>query len=233
MLLRLASYLAACVCLLGAGVSIQWAWAEFIAIGPRSLMEEAADSSIQLKDRDWLAPYSLITSSLSAKPADASLQYEAGRLAWWQGLHVAGAPEERLDWLAQSVGHLQQSVARRPTWGRAWAELANVYLQQGDYLQSRSALLKAMALEPYEGPTQWMMLWTGFAIWPMLLPDDREQFLRIADNALGNNMYNWVIDPAVEYRREDVLRDLIPSGHPLERHLQSRVKRRDRTQRER
>lgn len=233
MAVRLARYLIAGVFLWVAATSVYWAWADLVAGGPRALMEEAADTRIPLQSKNWSAPYDLLDRSLSSRPWDASLRYEAGRMAWWQGLHVAGEPEKRAKWLAIASQHLEAALLERPTWGKAWAELANVYLQQGDYLKSRIALLNAMALEPYEGPTQWMVLWTGFAIWPMLLSDDRAQFLYIARNALQNNMYNWVLEPAVDYGREDELRGLIRDGTPMAGYLKTLVQRRDRLRRDR
>lgn len=222
--------LLATACVACAAISARWAWSDLVAVGPRSLMEEVADKRVPLKSRDWITPYRLIESSLGARPWDENLRFEAGRLAWWQALHVERDPQARSRWLGWSAEHLQAAVTGRPTWGLAWAELANVYLQQGDYLRARSALLKAMALEPNEGPTQWMMLWTGFAIWPMLLSDDRAQLLAIASNALANNMYDWVIDPAVQFGRESVVRPLIPAGDSLHKHLTRLVKARDRQQ---
>lgn len=226
-----ARYLGAAVCLVLAGLSAYWAWAELIAIGPRSFLDVAAKTKAPLQDTNWDPAYKLLTGSLAIKPGDASLQYAAGRLAWRQGLHVMDKPDQRQRWLVTAQEHLQRALASRPTSGEAWAELANIYLQQRDYPGARLALNKAMALEPYEGSIQEMVFWTGFTLWPTLSEQERGVFLHIVQAALVNKSYYWVIDPAVQYHHENVIADLVAGDAAAVRHMQSRIRDREKQKR--
>lgn len=222
--------IAGCVSVLLAGWVGVWACADLVAIGPRSLLSEAVGSRVDPSSRGWQSAYQALSAAADLKPQDANLQFELGRTAWMQAAHLGSVHEQRANWLELSIGHLRRATAYRPTWGRAWAELANAYLQHGDLLSARNALIRAMEQEPYEGQAQWMVMWTGFAIWPMLLQEDRDTFLTIAKHVLNSYDFQWAIDPAVLHGHEDVLRALIQDNTDAQAYLAKAVKRRTRLQ---
>lgn len=197
--------------------------AEFLAIAPRALMDEAVKDRRVPSDRDWSAAYAVIQLAARLKQRDATLEFEAGRIAWWQANGVGVELSVRKEYLATSMAHLSNAVGIRPSWGRAWIELANVYLQSNQWNDARKALAKGMALAPYEGDSQWMALWTGFAIWPVLTSEDRDHLLQIAKHVLQNKLNSWVVDPAVNFRREYTLRPLIEPGSTAEWRLNNLV----------
>lgn len=210
-----------------AGLSAYWAWGEVIAIGPRVLISQARSGVQPDVQRDWVSSYEALSRALEIKPSDARLHYEAGTLARWRAVDLRGDPERHPQWLASSLGHLETAVSFRPTWGQAWAVLANVRLEAGDRAGARSALVRAMTLEPYEGATRPMIFWTGFAIWGELSPGERIQLVRLARAALLDKSYQHVMEPAVTFRLESVIALLIVGDEEAVRNLQRFVRDRE------
>lgn len=201
---------------------------ELLAIGPRNQISERAKPNELPSNTDWRDTYNVLLQAAKLDAFDLQMQFELGRLALWQAHYVNTSPSERRQWLDTSVTHLRRALSGRPTWGQAWAELAFVQVQRGKPLEAHAALLKAMHYEPYEGHTQWMVLATGFAIWPMLYGENQERFMDIVRHALAAFWVERVVVPAVHYGRENVIGPLVRDNERAEKMLRQKLAKRDR-----
>lgn len=212
------------------GVCAVWAVAEFYAIGPRALMTASeADRKID-PEIDWSVPYEMLKSTSKWKFKDADTEFELGRLLWWRASVNLKDESLRKDLLDKSSHHLQKSIYYRRNWGRAWAELANVYFQQKNYLKAKRALLISIRRSPYEGTHQWMMLWTGFGLWNLLDWREKEDLIRLAEHVLlhgAPHTYSWVTDPAVAFGRENQIREAVVKNPLAHKRLVRKLEERD------
>ena len=200
-----------------------WAGAELLAIAPRHMLNEAANKKTLPTNTDWPTGYKLLKLSSQLKPFNANIQFELGRISWLQASSLQKESEAKSQWLEKSIFHLKKTLETRPTWGRAWAEISTAYLQKRDYLLSYKALVKAMQLEPYEGYSQWMILWNGFALWPMLLPEDTEKFLAIIKHVLEYSEPLRVVDSAIANNRENVITPFFKDDKKMLKYILKKV----------
>lgn len=200
------------LCLALAGVTVLPTLGEWLAIGARNQLSERAKTRQLPSEHDWRAGYAVLQQAAALDSHDPQIQFELGRMSLWQAYHASTGSGERQDWLDAGVKHLRKALKGRPTWGQAWAELAFVHVQKGDQLAAVDALKQAMHFEPYEGHTQWMVLASGFAVWPMLYGEAQTQFLRIVEHAMQSYWVERVIVPAVHNGHESVIRHLV-EGH--------------------
>ena len=217
------------VCVAGAVQGFRYAAADFIAIGPRATLNEAAGKGHLPRNLDWGPSYRLLATAADIKPRDARMQYELGRIAWIDALNPALSRTVMLDRLDRAASHLERAARLRPAWGRTWADLANVHYLRGHYTRSLADLRTAMRLTPYELATQQLIVGTGFALWPVLDDTDRAALMTIARHVARYSSRAILINATVPFRRESLIRELV-EPYPLDLHyLERRV--RDRRER--
>ena len=201
--------------------------AEFIALGPRTLMNEMRNTGQIPEDWNFEPAYKILLVASKIKPLDASLHFELGRLSWWQAKSIKLDVRKRQALLDRSEKHLSTVTELRPTWGRGWVELANVRLQSGKYMDAKFALMRGIRVSPYEVDSSWLAMWTAFSLWGFMDWDEKDQVMQMAKYVLENGIAVFAIDSAVRFYKEDVIQKYIEPGTENARRLEWRLKLRD------
>lgn len=218
----LQTYIKVCLLLFLAGWATIWSLAEFIAIGPRAAMDAAWVKQQLPKTTDWRPAYRPLELASKIKSADANMLFDLGRLSWWISQYKGVSKEEKAAWLQISIEHLEAAVRSRPTFGRAWIEMANVRLQNQDYLQARKDFAIGIRLARYEGKSLSMALWTGFSLWILLSGDERDQLMDAARFVIerGEPTWSaWVVDAAYQNGQLKQIEGLITPSSAAEQRL--------------
>jgi len=208
-------------------VALLFCIAEIVAIGPRSLMQEFAVGAEMPYHQSWEAAYKTLSISSSIKPNDAELAFDMARISWWDAQDETDSRREA--YLGRARKHLEKAVSQRPSWGRAWIELANVYLQSDQPFEAKKSLVAGIKYVPYEGHSQWMAMWTAFAVWDLLDWSEKQLVMKVVEHVLEYGVGAWVIDPAVHYGRESLIIDMIPPQSRSQRRLHYQLGRRGST----
>jgi tetratricopeptide (TPR) repeat protein len=202
----------ACFCALGA-------IAELLAIAPRFFMDSAAEDELT-QEPDWAPVIAVMSRAIDIKPHDAQLRFEKARMQWRQGQSDLETAEQERALLQSAEEGLNEVVKLRPLWGRAWVELAYVQLQRKRYLKARQSLLKGLDLAANDLSSIWMIFWTGFGLYWALAPDEKERFMAVVGFAIKYRYYDDLLQAAVAYGREGLVKPLIEGSPEAQRKLQ-------------
>ena len=115
---------------------------------------------------DWTLAYRRLGLSRRLNPLNADHSADLGHLAEWRSWSLPPADPRRLELLAEARRFHSEAVGKRPSWGFAWARLAENRMLSGlvddDFVAS---LDNAMRLAPWEPGVQRKVAWMGMAAW--------------------------------------------------------------------
>ena len=114
--------------------------------------------------------------AIAVNPMDAQKRMELGRFfAWHAARHRAGS-ERAVFYSELAADRFAEAVLARPTWGFAWALLAEQWAMSGQpQEQVLHALMRAVRLSPREPGVQLKSLWLGLGMWDALDDNLRAQ----------------------------------------------------------
>ena len=153
-------------------------------------------------------------------PLDAQPRMELGRFfAWHAARHRAGSARA-VFYSGLAADRFAEAVLARPTWGYAWALLAEQWAASGQTdTRIALALRRAIALSPFEPGAQLKALWLGLGRWSALdetlrteltaslarLTSQREYFVQAAGIALQHRHGTLLREIAVQpWQRERI-----------------------------
>lgn len=171
----------------------------------------------------WRTALERLYQARALNPRSAAYAAELGRHHAWLAWRSAAAPQAARAYRKRARAAYAEAIARRPTWGFAWANFAEAGLLAGAAgADTRRALGRALALAPWEPGTQQKALLAGFALWETLGEDERSQVAATLRRALRiGDEVELIIRMAVQTGREALLAGLLTD--PRQRELLDRL----------
>lgn len=146
-------------------------------------LEEVVKDGRSRRPADFGALLDTVRRAHHVNPLSADHLATLARLHAWQAWQQPAA-RDAAAYRRASVVRFRQTVRRRPTWGSAWAELAEgSALVQGYSAEARHALRRAARLGPFEPGVQTKVVWLGVLAWPSLSSEERALVRAAAERA--------------------------------------------------
>lgn len=163
----------ACVSFALASWALAWALADLQAGAARTFIRDVAIRGRSSAPGQFGAAARALRFALHANPLNADYAVTLGRLNQWQAWQQP-AKADAAAYRRAAIFRYRQGLNLRPSWGSAWAELAEAeVLLNGLTRESRHALRRAGALGRFEVDAQRKVLWMGMSNWQSL--DDVEK----------------------------------------------------------
>ena len=103
-----------------------------------------------------------------------------------------------------ALHYYRQALLLRPSWGTAWARLAQVKASLGQVdSELEQAIALARRLAPYEREAVSMSLQAAMISWPALSPAARSLLWTMVDQALAGNLRRQVVQWSLSYGLSD------------------------------
>jgi hypothetical protein len=163
--------------------------------------------------------------AIAVNPLDARQRMELGRFfAWHAARHRAGSARG-VFYNELAAERFAEAVLARPTWGFAWALLAEQWVMSGQAQeQILYALRRAVELSPYEPGVQLKSLWLGLGLWDVLDEPLRAQLTASLMRIMSQREYfARAAAIALHHQRADLLN--IAAPQPWQRTLLERLAR--------
>ncbi len=136
---------------------------------------------------------------------------DLGRLYEWRALSFPLWSEQGRHYRRRAAQYYREAVARRPSFGFAWAHLTQAkVLNQELSRETLDALAKAVHFAPYEPGVQKKVIRLGLALWQNLPVPLQQQVQDTVSRAVqNNNDLPYIIQTARDYNWLDHLRPLL------------------------
>ncbi|MEM7407778.1 MAG: hypothetical protein AAF458_20980 [Pseudomonadota bacterium] len=162
--------------------------ADLLATDARQFLDDAAHANRGVTHARWQQAVDGLRRARHLNPWNADYTADMARLyIWqsWQQVERPGAAEA----YTRAAAHLyRETLARRPSWGYAWAELADtVATTDGISAEVETAVRLSGRLAPYEQQALRRVLWVALPSWPALDADMRDEVRTLVRNALRLN----------------------------------------------
>ena len=114
----------------------------------------------------WRAAYERLQLARRLNPLNADYHADLGRMLDWQAWQAAGDSARARSLRFAASSHYQDAIARRPTWGFAWAHAAESRALQGHRDHHYfTAFERAATLAPWEPGVRRKLIWMGSLTW--------------------------------------------------------------------
>lgn len=161
--------------------------------------------------------------AIAVHPLDAQPRMELGRFfAWHAARHRAGS-QRAVFYHRLAAERFAEAVLSRPTWGYAWALLAEQWAASGQPDSKIAwALRRAITLSAFEPGAQLKALWLGLGRWGALDETLRAQMIASLSRLASQRTYfAQAARIALHHRQEGLLRDI--AVQPWQREQISRM----------
>lgn len=200
--------------------AFRWGWAEVLVAQPRSIMNSWSEGKPIPSEEEMDRLGRLLAKAQSLNKQNADIAFDRGRFAEWRAQQYPLWTNEAHKYREEAIRYFQEALNLRPTWGMAWAHLANsLVLNQQLYSGGMDALEKASVLAPLEIPVQQRLIWLGLSQWKQMDDELQARMRNIIENALEYHQQNLVIKAVVDFKLEKELADLFVGEH-LQKSLQ-------------
>jgi tetratricopeptide (TPR) repeat protein len=192
--------------------SALWGYAEILVITPRHNITHwettggVIDQHAAKEARGRLQKATMLNSS------NAEFYMDLARLATLQANSLQVSRQDQKQHQNQAMENLKITIKKRPTWGLAWAKLAQIY---ADAPQNRElfiqALERAIYFEPYEILNQQQVIPLGISHWVTLPESLKVDFRKMVTQTLRYHpkLAPSIIKTAVAYDWAEELTSLI------------------------
>lgn len=165
--------------------SARFMWADVQAIPARNALSKW-EQVLKIENNDeWERASVHMHAAFELNPLSADYAMDLGRLYEWQALQKGRWTRHAHHHRELAIQYFRTTTQLRPSWGFAWAHLAqSKIINQELDKETIAALEKAMVLAPWEIGVQSKVISVGFALWANLSPDVQEQLLRELERAV-------------------------------------------------
>lgn len=184
---RLPAALLASLCFTMALASATLGLADLASQPARSALEQWGEQLHIGSGDDWPFAYERLALAHRLNPLSADYSADLGRLLEWRAWQFVSRPDEHAALRRLADRHYLEAVAKRPSWGFAWAHVAGNRLLGG--IRDRTyaeALERAATLGPWEPGVHLKVAWMGAATWDDLPEALRTQVLASVRRALAH-----------------------------------------------
>jgi len=159
-------------------------WADVQAIPARNAMSKW-EKSLSINNDEWERVSVRMHAAFELNSLSADYAMDLGRLYEWQALQKERWTQHAHQHRELAIQYFRTTTQLRPSWGFAWAHLAqSKIINQELDKETIAALEKAMVLAPWEIGVQRKVISVGFALWTNLSEDMQEQILRELERAV-------------------------------------------------
>ena len=158
--------------------SALWGYAEILVITPRHNISHWEKTGSIDNPQAAKESWGRLQKAIILNSSNAEFYMDLARLATLLANAAKLASPDKNQFQDQAINNLKLTLSKRPTWGLAWAKLAQAYANDSkhtsDFIQ---ALERAIYFEPYSELSQQHIIPLGIAHWGML-PDSLKKDLR-------------------------------------------------------
>ncbi|NKC13374.1 MAG: hypothetical protein GKR94_14625 [Gammaproteobacteria bacterium] len=168
--------------------SLAWGIADLSAQPAKNFLRDLHDYRAEVSAEQWSQAIAGLDTAIRTNPLSAHYKAERARLLEWRSWNGDIDSKRSLRWRAAAVAEFRRAIASRPTWGIAWAELAQcAALLDGLTAEVRAALERSVELAPWDRAVQRKILWIGLLTFNELDEKSRATVRGVARNILRLN----------------------------------------------
>ncbi|TPW18702.1 MAG: hypothetical protein FD130_74 [Halothiobacillaceae bacterium] len=197
--------------------SATWGYAEIITIEPRAHLHSWERGLKTPAPADFDRAWSQFETALTLNRHNAERYLDLARLALLKLTTEQPASSSYSQYRQVAIDNLNLAITHRPSWGLAWAYLAQFYasepIQQAGLI---NALERAMELGPYEQINQRRIIPIAIAQWQRLPERQQTALKTMMQHALRYqpNIIESIITAAIKHRWLEELLPLVnKEGH--------------------
>lgn len=165
--------------------SARWGYAEILAITPRHNISQWETNANTLDQQSAKESWGRLQKAIILNSNNAEFYMDLARLATLQANIPETSIQDQQQYKTLAIHNLKQALKRRPTWGLAWAKLAQSYAADNSHTADFiKALELAIYFEPYEEVSQQLIIPLGIAQWNILPDTIKEKTINIIEHAL-------------------------------------------------
>lgn len=164
--------------------SARFMWADIQAIPARNAIIKW-EKALNIDDNEWQMVSVRLHAAFELNSLSADYAMDLGRLYEWQALQKRRWTKHAHHHRELAIQYFRTATQLRPSWGFAWAHLAqSKIINQELDKETIAALEKAMVLAPWEIGVQKKVISVGFVIWNNLSKELQEQISRELERAI-------------------------------------------------
>ncbi len=210
-------YLLACIVssILTVLVAI-WGYAEILTITPKHNIKQWENlqekSDIAFNQKNAESTRNRLQKAISLNRNNAEFYMSLAQLNVLQADLTALSKQEKISYQNQAIDNFKLAISKRPSWGLAWAKLAQAYAnepkQSSEFIQ---ALERALYFEPYEKLSQQHIIPLAIAQWGTLPDSIKKRTKATIQHALRyqSNIIHLITNTTITYDWEDELAPLL------------------------
>lgn len=191
-------------------LSLSLGFADLLATDARQFLEDAGRPDRQVTHIRWKRAADGLRTARHLNPWNADYSADLARLYVWQSWQQVERPTAGEAYARAAAFMYRTSLTQRPSWGYAWAELADTAAAaDGMTFEVLTALRLTRRLAPFEEQALRRALWIALPSWSSLNEGMREEVRALARNALRLGVRTrWLGHLAARFNWRGELRDL-------------------------
>lgn len=196
--------------------SALWGYAEILVITPRHNITHWETTGEVINQHAAKEAWGRLQKATILNSNNAEFYMDLARLATLQANAPQVSAQDQKQYHDQAMKNLILTIKKRPTWGLAWAKLAQHYSDSNQnnelFIQ---ALEKAIHFEPYEILNQQQVIPLGISHWKALPKELQAEFKELVKQTLRYHMelapltiktaiaHDWTaeLSPLIEHNR--------------------------------
>ena len=162
-----------------------WGYAEAIIIIPRQNINHWEETGNINNPQAAAKVKSNLQKAIRLNSNNAEFYMDLARLTALQSNATQLSIQEKQHYQDQTIKNLKLALSKRPTWGLAWAKLAQAYAAKPNHTSEFiHALKRAIYFEPYEKLNQQHVIPLGIAHWNSLPETVKDKLKIVIQHAL-------------------------------------------------
>ncbi len=162
-----------------------WSYAEIITITPRQNINHWEKTGIINNPHAAKESWGRLQKAVILNSGNAEFYMDLARLAKLQSNASQISDQNKEQLQEQTIQNLKSALGKRPSWGLAWAKLAQTYSSDPEHSSDFiHALEHAIYFEPYEKLNQQHIIPLGIAHWDILPEVVKNELIDIIKHAL-------------------------------------------------
>jgi hypothetical protein len=188
-----------------------WGVSGVLTIKPEYLLSQWEKKG-QMDDLNaWKNAHRSLELANRINPGNPNIMLGMASIYEWRAMQSPIWTSYARDYRTKSVNKYRQVLKNRPTWGIAWASLAqNKFLLQEVDHEMWSSMSNAIKYAPWEIAVQRKIIWLGIATWKISPQDLKVQVKKIIIGGLRNPyLRDFVLKTVVQYQWQENLKLLL------------------------
>ena len=174
---------------IGIYLTASWGQTQVSVIQPRQLMKLWLNKKQPFSEKEWHVALKTMHAAVESNPNNAQNHFDLARLYDWYAYQYPIWDDEAIIHRTKAIDNYKKSLERRPTWSKAWVNLAmskTLNLEFGD--EVKTALLNAMKYGVWEHNVFHKVLWISMSNWdgmPKEIQQKVKSLIKVTVNKKG------------------------------------------------